>query len=312
MDIIFYILGLILILVVLAYFITPSDKLFKFTQNLERSSSNLNRKAVSIAEGDVVYLESKNKSLPTLLLIHGFGANKDNWTRISKYLSGKYHIIALDLPGFGESFKSPDLEYGILAQVARVNEFVKAINVSNFHIAGSSMGGLIAANYAVNYPSDVKTLWLLNTLGVASAPLSEMAELIKQGNSPMLIVKNTSDFDELLNFLFHKKPYMPKFAKHYLAKEAISNAGNNSKIFSEIRKVNDENSTINLEKILVNFSKPLLVTWGDKDRVLHYKGAEVLAAMLTQAQIKIMTDIGHLPMLETPKVTAQIFIKFDG
>ena len=209
MEIFFYLLILVFILVVVSYLTLPSEKLFKLTQNLERSSANLILKSASITEGDITYLESDNTSLPTLLLVHGFGANKDNWTRISKFLSDKYHIVALDLPGFGESFKSPELGYGIPAQVARVNEFVKAINVTDFHIGGNSMGGLIAANYAVNYPNDVKSLWLLNTLGVITAPLSDMARMIKQGKPPILIAKNPQDFDELLEFLFHKKPFLP-------------------------------------------------------------------------------------------------------
>ncbi len=311
MEILFYILSMILLLMLIIYLITPSDKLFEFSLNLERSLAHLNLKTVSITEGEISYLESKNKNLPTLVLLHGFGANKDNWTRMSKYLSNKYHVIALDLPGFGESFKSPKLEYGILTQVARVNEFAKAIKMKKFHIAGNSMGGLIAANYAVTYPSEVKSLWLLNTLGVISAPLSEMAKMIKNNQPPILIAKNAKDFDELLGFLFHKKPFLPKFAKDVLAKEAISNAENNSKIFQELLTINTETSTINLEKILINFTKPLLVTWGDKDRVLHYKAAGILATIVPQAQINVMTDIGHLPMLEAPKQTANEFLEFD-
>lgn len=311
MENLIYLLIVIIVIGILAYLLIPSDVLFKFTQNLERSSANLKLKTVSITDGKITYLESDNKDLPTLLFIHGFGANKDNWTRISKHLSDKYHIVALDLPGFGESFKSPNLEYGILEQVARVNEFVKAINITNFHIAGNSMGGLISANYAVTYDSEVKSLWLLNTLGVASAPLSEMAEKIQNKEPIVLIVKSLQDFDKLMNFLFHKAPSIPKFAKKYLAKEAMSNAENNAKIFSEIRSVHDEDSSINLEKILTNFTKPLLVTWGDKDRVLHYKGAEILKSIVPHAQVNVTTDIGHMPMLEIPKETAQEFLKFS-
>jgi len=67
----------------------------------------------------LVELERKAKGGKgeTLVLLHGFGANKDNWTRLAKYLMSHYRIIAPDLPGFGESSSPNDIDYTVAAQV---------------------------------------------------------------------------------------------------------------------------------------------------------------------------------------------------
>ncbi|MCP3952871.1 MAG: alpha/beta hydrolase, partial [Desulfobacterales bacterium] len=97
----------------------------------------------------------------TLLLLHGFGANKDNWTRIGKHLTPHFRVIAPDLPGFGESGKNPDGDYSISAQARFVKDFVQALGIKSFHIGGSSMGGNIAGAYASSNPETLKSLLLI-------------------------------------------------------------------------------------------------------------------------------------------------------
>ena len=76
----------------------------KLVQN-ERNKANLEKKELTLASGDtMIYLEGGNVKGEPLLLIHGFGANKDNFLRLAKQL-GDYHLIIPDLLGFGESSK---------------------------------------------------------------------------------------------------------------------------------------------------------------------------------------------------------------
>ena len=98
----------------------------------------------------------------TCCLSTGSGADKDNWDRFAKRLTGSYRVIAPDVPGFGDSSKIPGAKYDMQTQVMRVHEFVRAIGLKKFHIAGNSMGGLIAGMYAASYPEDVLTLGLFD------------------------------------------------------------------------------------------------------------------------------------------------------
>ena len=309
---ILYTLIIIPVLISLGYMLTPADKLFDLMFSAERSMSNLSLKATNISEGEIIYLESEDNDLPILLLLHGFAANKDHWTRMSRHLSDKYHVIALDLPGFGGSFKKEDLDYGIYSQVQRIHEFIEVLKLTHFHIAGNSLGGLIAGNYAAKYPDEIKSLWLLNPLGVLSAPDSEMFEMIKNNDSPKILPKNLKEYNELIDFAFNNRPFMPSVIIKKLAEESIKNYSLNVRIYKDIHRVYnlETHAKLALDKVLINFDKPVLITWGDKDRLLHPQGAEILSNILTNTHVNMLTDVGHLPMLETPKETANAFLQF--
>ncbi|MEC7433085.1 MAG: alpha/beta fold hydrolase, partial [Pseudomonadota bacterium] len=75
----------------------------------ERSSAGLKAAQVTVGDLDIAYLRSEEPvDGDTLVLIHGFGANKDNWTRLAKEFQGEFNIYALDLPGHGDSSKPLD------------------------------------------------------------------------------------------------------------------------------------------------------------------------------------------------------------
>ena len=65
-----------------------------------------------------------------------------------------------------------------------------------------------------------------------------------------------------------------------------------------------------MELFLPQVQAPTLVTWGEKDRVLHVSGAKILESSLPEATIQIMKNTGHIPMLEKPEASALAFTAF--
>jgi pimeloyl-ACP methyl ester carboxylesterase len=108
------------------------------------------------------YLEGGPESAETLVLLHGFGADKDNWPLYGRALKKDYRVFIPDLPGFGQSTRRPDADYRIGAQTERLQSYIRAMGIDKFHIAGNSMGGCLALNYALTYPGHVHTVALLN------------------------------------------------------------------------------------------------------------------------------------------------------
>ncbi|RZQ54395.1 alpha/beta hydrolase [Pseudoalteromonas phenolica] len=304
-------LGL-LFTVLFGYFALSSEQLFYAGQSIERKLAGLSVKSIKIDEGEVAYLEGGKGDV--IVFLHGFGANKDNWVRLAKHLKDDYSIIAIDLPGFGDSFKKMDLKYGVESQVRRVNELINQLGINKFYIAGNSMGGYIAGNYAIKYPERVTGLWLLNALGVESADESEMFKDISNNKKPIVLVQDKNDLQKLTSFVFQSPPYIPEFVISELAKKAEKDYQINQKIFYEIHK--QDNNKVKfaspLDRGLAKFSKPVLITWGKQDRVLHYSAAKVLSQIAPQAEMVVMDDIGHLPMIEAPKATAKQFISFSS
>ncbi|MCX7058324.1 MAG: alpha/beta hydrolase [Proteobacteria bacterium] len=134
---------------------------------LERRRAGLRLRTAQIPGFTLPYLEG-GRGEP-LLLVHGFGADKDNFTRIAPFLTQRFRVIALDLPGFGAATRDPAARYDIASQVERLRCFIAELGLTRFHLGGNSMGGFIAAQYAANYPAHVQTLWLLDAAGCEGA-----------------------------------------------------------------------------------------------------------------------------------------------
>ena len=298
---------ILLLFIIFVYFLFPGVTL-KLLINLERGLAGLEQKSVDVGKLHFEYLEGGDGD--TLVLLHGFGGNKDNWTRVARYLTPHFKVIAPDLPGFGESTRDPDASYTYASQVDRIHQFVKALGVDKFYLGGNSMGGNLSGNYTAKFEADILGLWLIAPGGVISPEPSELSLKLKAGQNP-LVAKNTDEYDQLLDFVFVKKPFIPGAIKKGLTQEAIDNSPLNKIIFKQITST-DTNNFVPLEVLLKNTETKTLILWGDHDRVLHVSGAKVLEAAMPNAKTVIMKDIGHIPMVEKPEESANIFLSFLG
>ena len=96
---------------------------------------------------------------PPLVLVHGLGSSAMvDWGRLIAPLGRRYHVYALDLPGFGRSERPKDADYSIPMQVEAVRSFMAAAGVSRARVAGISMGGWIVARLAGEHPELVERL----------------------------------------------------------------------------------------------------------------------------------------------------------
>jgi pimeloyl-ACP methyl ester carboxylesterase len=292
--------------VVVVYYIFPGAA-FKLLIKAERSSAGLKQHSIEVEGLHIEYLAGGKGDV--MLLLHGFGANKDNWTRISKHFTPHFSVIAPDLPGFGESSRQMDSNYAIVAQAERIHAFVRVLGLQRFHLGGSSMGGNIAGVYAAQHPENVISLWLVAPGGVASAEPSEMTRGLDAGKPNPLVVESVEDYKRLIDFIFDKKPFIPGPMLNELAKDAVRSRPLNQKIFKQIREASNG---AGLEGALNGSLVPTLIVWGDNDRVLHVSGAKILKSVMPNAQVAIMAGVGHLPMIEKPKESAEIYMSFLG
>ncbi|MDN3397763.1 MULTISPECIES: alpha/beta hydrolase [Psychrobacter] len=287
----------------------PNSLAVNTTQKIiqyERNKSDLEVKSLTLASGDkMVYAENANVTGEPLLLIHGFGGNKDNFTRIASQLEG-YHLIIPDLLGFGESSKPMTADYRSEAQATRLHELLQAKGVaSNIHVGGNSMGGAISVAYAAKYPKDVKSLWLVDTAGFWSAGISKSLEGATLENNPLL-VNNKEDFYKMFDFVMYKPPYLPKSVKAVFAQERIANKELHAKILEQI--VTD--SVEERAKVIAQYNIPTLVVWGDKDQVIKPETVKVIKEIIPQSQIIMMPEVGHVPMVEALDQTADDYKTF--
>ncbi len=266
-------------------------------------------KHAGVAGFDIEYYDSGPRGdAEPLVLIHGFGGDKENFTGVAAMLRD-YRVIALDLPGFGASSKPAAASYAIETQVERVRALLQALGLKRVHLGGSSMGGWIAGVYAARYPDEVASLWFLGTAMIARAEPSEMQKMIEAGQPVPLLVKTEADFEPLLDFVMNKRLPMPGAIKHFLARRAVQDYALHKQIMEEISRFNPDNDP-RLDAYVKNLATPALVVWGEQDRVLHHSGATILDELMPNAEVILMPGIGHLPMLEDPWTTSRDYISF--
>ena len=303
-------LGLLVLVFGGIYLLFP-ETLFNLVVKAGRRYAGLAKKEIQVDDHKIVYLDGGKGQ--TILLLHGFAANKDNWIRFAKYLTKDYHVVIPDIPGFGESSQIQNENYAAENQLKRIDRFTEVLKLERFHLAGNSMGGMLAGMYGAKYPQKVLTLALLAPGGVGSPSPSEVAILLQKGTNPLL-TGNTGDFDRLIKLCFAKPPFIPSQFKKVLAADAVAHRDFNKKIWDDMMGNLTKEALSARENLLKPYlpqiQAPVLIIWGDTDKILDVGGVSVLEKNLKNYQTAIMKDTGHTPMLEIPQETASYYVSY--
>lgn len=298
----------LLVLVALVVLIVVLDRVLpeptaRLALALQHVVGGLRVRSVAIPGFTIAYLDG-GRGEP-LVLVHGIGADKDNFAPIAPWLRGLGRIIALDLPGFGATSKPPDADYSIETQAERLGQFLDALALPRVHLGGSSMGGAIVLGFALRHPERVASLWLLAPAGVGNAAESEMFRRHREQGEFPLFAATREQYVDVMRICFTRPPFVPYSVRETLAREAIANYPLHTRIFRELVA-----QPFTLEQEVAGLPTPAFIVWGDEDRVLDVSGAEILRRALPNARLVRMPGIGHLPMLEVPRQTATDYRAF--
>ncbi|KIP88057.1 MULTISPECIES: alpha/beta fold hydrolase [Pseudomonas] len=286
-------------------YLSPAAQLTAY-QSIEQWRAGLHERSVSVNDLNVSYYEGGPQGAETVLLVHGFGADKSTWLWFARDLTERYHVIAVDLPGFGDSGR-PHGSYDVGTQAERLAAFVDALSIRRLHLVGHSMGGHIAALYAARYPEQVTSLALMANAGIDAPRRSDFFRGLEERGDNPLVVESTLQFDQLLDWLFVAPPQLPERIHQYLAQRAVDDSAHQRVVFDHLRQ-----RYLPLEPELPRISAPTLLLWGDQDRILDVSSIEVMKPLLADPSVVIMKGCGHAPMLERPEETAAQYLQFVG
>lgn len=115
-------------------------------------------------DGVRIHYQDKGTGTP-LVLLHGFTSSTYSWKDVFEPLSKSFHVIAVDLKGFGLSGK-PDGDYTRRAQAVLIAHLLAQLNIEKAWLCGSSMGGEVALNVALANPERVAGLILIDSGGI--------------------------------------------------------------------------------------------------------------------------------------------------
>jgi abhydrolase domain-containing protein 6 len=295
---------------------TQQDNLFTEVISYGRDNAGLEVKTAPAGDVNFTYMErqaSDRKGAESIILVHGFSANKDNWIRFTKALDKKYHVIAVDLAGHGDSEKLLTTDYGLIKQAERLNAFVSGLGIDSFHLAGNSMGGAISAIFSLSHASKLKSLTLMDSAGIEGNSQSEYYDALEKGENP-LIATDEASFEYRMNLTMSKPPFLPWPLRPALLRQTLAREDINKKVFSDM-VATKERLTIEffgqeIKSVMAKYPLPTLIMWGKEDRILDVSAAAAFKKLIPQATVHIFPEVGHLPMVEIPDESAKVYQEF--
>lgn len=258
---------------------------------------------------------------PSLLLLHGFSANKDMWLPVVKFLPPQLHVVCLDLPGHDGTSRSQTEDYSIMGQVSRIHQFVHRLGLRHFHLVGTSMGGNLAGVYAARFHDDLCSVTMVCPAGLEPREdtpfvkrLREL-EVQRQQNQDQdlshetiaLIPSTLPQLQDMLQLCCHKPLPLPT----QMMKGLLQNRLPHNDFYRHLFEcISAEESRHSLQENLQNITVPVQVVWGRQDQVLHVSGAAVIADALPHSQVALLDDCGHSVALERPRKLASLVCSF--
>jgi len=276
--------------------------LFRIGIAAERRKSGLLSREVETGGRTYAYLERPGPG-EVLVLLHGFAAEKDNWTLFVRNIPEEYRVLVLDLPGHGDNARPMDEHFDAHHLASGVLAVLDALGIKSFHVVGNSLGGSVGILIASLRPAAVRSLGLFNSAGVFPEETSEFFELLGAGDNA-LVVRNRAELDRFFDLIFHHPPPMPWPMRPVLARRNAERAEFHAKIWDDLYSGEDARTH------LTSVQAPALILWGDRDRVLHVASAALFARALADSKTVVMEETGHCPMLERPARSAGEYAQF--
>lgn len=271
----------------------------------EKVAPGIERKLVDVGEREFWYLEGGAQQPVSVLLLHGFAGDKEQWLPVMSHLLGRgFRVVAPDLPGCGQNDKDPEDSYDVMSQVSRIRAFVHRVGIRTTHLVGISMGGTVAAALAYGVQDLARSLTMIEPFGLRVPRQSELDTLLEQGRNPLIIAAPAA-YDNLVGFLC-TRPVADRF-KRQRAERLAADRVVNMKIWKEVREGERANL---LDLLLPELSVRTLVIQGSASKIVHPASVEVIRGMMSNVQTVVLEDCGHLAMVEKPAETGKHIATF--
>lgn len=272
--------------------------------DVEANIYGFTQSKVDIDELSISLYESEyDPKKSTLLMLHGYSADKDVWPRFARHFLDDYNVIIPDMAGHGDTGFDRQWGYRIPKQASRLIELLDVMGVGKVHVIGNSMGGFIAAHLAKDYPDRILSSLLIDPAGVRSPKNSDMDNMLSQGRNPFEI-HSRSEFNEFYAMTMAQPPWLPDFVLGAVNEKYQNRREQLKWIFSDFHHQDM------LDNELHNIVSPVLLLWGKEDRILHVSSTDVWEAGVDNITIEVFSGVGHMPMVEVPIRTADLYKAF--
>ncbi|WP_375203422.1 alpha/beta fold hydrolase [Hyphococcus sp.] len=255
----------------------------------------------------VHYRDQGNKAGVPIVLLHGNSASLHTWEPLVHRLGDEYRMITLTLPGHGLTGPNANHDYSAKGMHEALELVLTATGVERFVLGGNSMGGWLSWRYALDNPDKVDALLLLDASGM---PLRE-GEKAPPLNLAFRLLSHPAG-----RFLLRQ--YTPRMALEKSLRETVSIEdfiddamvdrywelyrlpGNREAAGKRFMVDREPHFADRVGEI----AAPTLIIWGEEDRLIYVTAATTFDERMPNADVIIYDGVGHIPMEETPDMTA--------
>ena len=271
-----------------------------------------NSKFVSVDGARVHYQEFGDASKPTLVLIHGYTASLYVWKTVAPMLADAgFHIIALDLLGFGYSDKPSWFDYAITSQARMVARFMNRVGIGRATLVGSSYGGAVAATLALDYPERVEKIVMVDAVcndNLRNHPIFKLASIpgIGEAITPFIIDSRAFQRYRMRGTL--AKPNHDLITDDRV--ESILRPLTAADAHHSLLATSRAWSANRIEQDAHLITQPTLIVWGEDDRVIPVDDGYTLHRSILNSRFVILKDCGHLPQEERSETFTELVSEF--
>ena len=259
--------------------------------------------SVDLPGGSIAYATAGTGE--PLLLIHGLGGTRQTWRHVIDAFAATHTVIAPDLPGHGQS-SAPAGDYSLGAHAAALRDLMVALGHPSASVAGHSLGGGIALQFAYQFPGHTRRLLLVSSGGLGP----ELSVLLRAATLPgaATVVAGLASLPAGISRTLLKTVILPGLLARQDAEPAaglvrgLARSGQRQAFLRTARSVVDRHGqTVSANRQLVLLTDiPVLIAWGDNDKTIPPDHHRALARQLPRPHVVEIANAGHYPHETAP------------
>lgn len=261
---------------------------------------------VDLGNGLTVHLRDEGpRDAPVIVLLHGSNADLHTWGPWTSRLTGQYRVVRFDQIGHGLTGPDPRGTYRPEDYVETVERVAGKLGLGRFVVAGNSMGGAIAARYALAHPERLAGLVLIDAGGAPPAAK-------RQGGGNIGFTLARTPGVNLLVESITPRSLIERSLKQTIVDDALVTPAMVDRYWELLRYPGNRAATaIRFGRPRVPFTAaelaaikiPTLILWGEEDPLTTVDGARFFNQAIAGSTLKTYPGIGHIPMEEAPDAT---------
>jgi len=240
---------------------------------------------------------------PVLILLHGMFSSLHTWEEWIDILKNDFRIIAVDAPNYGLTGPHPQ---GMFKHIYSefLNDFTDALDIKECMLAGNSLGGWMSWEFAARYPDKVKKVILIDAAGFFFVvPWLLMVLAIPGATFTSSLIKFPKPaFKSVLRDVYGDASRLTK-KKIDLYYDLMMRTGNRASGANVVHYIRNRGGFP--AGYMKKMTQPTLIMWGEKDRWIPIRHVKSFLKNIRNSEAKTYPGVGHMPMEETPEITAE-------